>query len=87
MYLTGCKNGGSQFYRFVRVQGISDGVVNLLLLRHDGRDQTQGPEGQGSGHGVVGVDHGEDPAKKFVHIGDFVLKSERPFVIPSYFIR
>ena len=58
----------------MRVERVSDGVVDLLLLRNDGGDQPEGPEGQGPSHGVVGVDHGEDSTQELIDVGYFILR-------------
>jgi len=57
----------------MRVERVADVVMNLLLLGDDSGDGPQGPQGQGSGHWVVGVDDGEDSTQKFVDVSDFVL--------------
>ena len=49
--------------------------MDLFLLRNDSGDRSERPEGQGSSHGIVGVNDGENPAKKFVDICYFVLKN------------
>ena len=70
-----------KFNRFVRVQSVTDCVVDLLLLRDDRRNCSKGTKGQGPSHWVIRVNHGKHSPQKFVHIRDFILILDLKIII------